>query len=106
MIEEASLTDEASASNLSSDVSPTARLPLLRLRVDYTGASVINVQRFGSQFVGKVASRCFLSASFHHITRLLILMISCFFTSAEFRLRNLAHLVCVSSLNQKCLFIS
>ena len=31
-------------------------LPLVRLRVDYTGFSTINAQRFGQQFVGKVAN--------------------------------------------------
>mmetsp|Transcript_3509 Transcript_3509/g.10109 ORF Transcript_3509/g.10109 Transcript_3509/m.10109 type:complete len:620 (+) Transcript_3509:975-2834(+) len=31
-------------------------LPLVRLKVDYTGFSTINVQRFGQQFVGKVAN--------------------------------------------------
>lgn len=30
-------------------------LPLIRLRVDYTGFSTINSQRFGQRFVGKVA---------------------------------------------------
>ena len=31
-------------------------LPLVRLRVDYTGFSTINTQRFGQKFVGKVAN--------------------------------------------------
>eukprot|EP00271_Cylindrocystis_brebissonii_P000324 TRINITY_DN10431_c0_g1_i1.p1 TRINITY_DN10431_c0_g1~~TRINITY_DN10431_c0_g1_i1.p1 ORF type:complete len:509 (+),score=124.81 TRINITY_DN10431_c0_g1_i1:45-1529(+) len=31
-------------------------LPLVRLRVDYTGFSTVNPQRFGQKFVGKVAS--------------------------------------------------
>lgn len=31
-------------------------LPLIRLRVDYTGFSTINAQRFGQKFVGKVAN--------------------------------------------------
>ena len=31
-------------------------LPLVRLRVDYTGFSTINSQRFGQKFVGKVAN--------------------------------------------------
>lgn len=31
-------------------------LPLVRLRVDYTGVSTINSQRFGQKFVGKVAN--------------------------------------------------
>ncbi len=31
-------------------------LPLVRLRVDYTGFSTINAQRFGQRFVGKVAN--------------------------------------------------
>ena len=32
------------------------RLPLIRLRVDYTGYSTIHSQRFGQQFVNKVAN--------------------------------------------------
>jgi double-strand break repair protein MRE11 len=31
-------------------------LPLIRLRVDYTGFSTINVQRFGQKYVGRVAN--------------------------------------------------
>jgi double-strand break repair protein MRE11 len=31
-----------------------ALLPLIRLRVDYSGFSTINSQRFGQKFVGKV----------------------------------------------------
>ncbi|KAK2080753.1 hypothetical protein QBZ16_000607 [Prototheca wickerhamii] len=31
-------------------------LPLVRLRVDYTGFSTINTQRFGARFVGRVAN--------------------------------------------------
>ena len=31
-------------------------LPLIRLRVDYTGFSTINSQRFGQKFVSKVAN--------------------------------------------------
>jgi double-strand break repair protein MRE11 len=31
-------------------------LPLVRLRVDYTGFGTINSQRFGQKFVGKVAN--------------------------------------------------
>lgn len=31
-------------------------LPLIRLRVDYTGFSTINTQRFGQKFVGKLAN--------------------------------------------------
>lgn len=34
----------------------TPELPLVRLRVDYTGFSTINTQRFGQRFVGKVAN--------------------------------------------------
>ena len=34
----------------------TPTLPLIRLRVDYTGFSTINTQRFGQKFVGKVAN--------------------------------------------------
>eukprot|EP00798_Chlamydomonas_sp_ICE-L_P028771 gene28771-31953_t len=36
------------------DVSP--RLPLIRLKVDYSGFSTINAQRFGQSFVNKVAN--------------------------------------------------
>lgn len=32
------------------------KLPLIRLRVDYTGYSTIHAQRFGHRFVGKVAN--------------------------------------------------
>ena len=35
---------------------PRGPLPLIRLRVDYTGHSAINSQRFGLRFVGKVAN--------------------------------------------------
>lgn len=31
-------------------------LPLVRLRVDYTGFSTVNAQKFGQRFVGKVAN--------------------------------------------------
>ena len=34
----------------------TPRLPIIRLRVDYTGFNTINSQRFGQRFVGKVAN--------------------------------------------------
>jgi hypothetical protein len=33
---------------------PQPLLPLIRLRVDYSGFSTINSQRFGQRFVGKV----------------------------------------------------
>ena len=33
-----------------------ARLPIVRLRVDYTGFSTVNSQQFGQKFVGKVAN--------------------------------------------------
>ncbi len=32
------------------------KLPLVRLRIDYTGFSTINAQRFGQKFVGRVAN--------------------------------------------------
>jgi len=35
---------------------PRGPLPLIRLRVDYTGHTAINSQRFGVRFVGKVAN--------------------------------------------------
>lgn len=31
-------------------------LPLIRLRVDYTGFSTMSTQRFGQKFVGKIAN--------------------------------------------------
>jgi hypothetical protein len=34
---------------------PQPLLPLIRLRVDYSGFSTINSQRFGQKFVGKVS---------------------------------------------------
>ncbi|KAL3696516.1 hypothetical protein R1sor_010592 [Riccia sorocarpa] len=36
--------------------SPESQIPLVRLRVDYTGFTTINPQRFGQKFVGKVAN--------------------------------------------------
>lgn len=33
-----------------------ALLPVIRLRVNYTGYSTINAQRFGQKYVGKVAN--------------------------------------------------
>ena len=33
-----------------------ALLPLVRMRVDYSGASTVSSQRFGQKFVGKVAN--------------------------------------------------
>jgi hypothetical protein len=33
-----------------------ARLPLIRLKVEYSGFDTISQQRFGQQFVGKVAN--------------------------------------------------
>jgi Mre11 DNA-binding presumed domain len=51
-------TDEASQP-LGPDASTAPReprLPLIRLRVDYTGYSTIHSQRFGSRFVGRVAN--------------------------------------------------
>ncbi|OAE24635.1 hypothetical protein AXG93_4080s1150 [Marchantia polymorpha subsp. ruderalis] len=38
------------------DKSPESQVPLVRLRVDYTGFTTINPQRFGQKFVGKVAN--------------------------------------------------
>ncbi|KAH7433647.1 hypothetical protein KP509_07G079200 [Ceratopteris richardii] len=35
---------------------PELKLPLIRIKVDYTGYSTINPQRFGQKFVGKVAN--------------------------------------------------
>ena len=33
-----------------------SQLPLIRLRVDYTGFGTVNSQRFGQKYVGKVAN--------------------------------------------------
>ena len=33
-----------------------AQLPLIRLKVDYTGFTTVNSQRFGQKFVGRVAN--------------------------------------------------
>jgi double-strand break repair protein MRE11 len=33
------------------------QLPLIRLRVDYTGFGTVNSQRFGQKYVGKVSGR-------------------------------------------------
>ncbi|KAK3271505.1 meiotic recombination, partial [Cymbomonas tetramitiformis] len=38
------------------DATSSDRLPLIRLKVDYTGFSTINSQRFGQRFVDKVAN--------------------------------------------------
>lgn len=35
---------------------PELKLPLIRIKVDYTGYTTINPQRFGQKFVGKVAN--------------------------------------------------
>ena len=40
----------------SADPRQPTPLPLVRLKVDYTGFSTINSQRFGQKFVGKVAN--------------------------------------------------
>jgi double-strand break repair protein MRE11 len=33
------------------------QLPLIRLRVDYTGCGTVNSQRFGQKYVGKVSGK-------------------------------------------------
>jgi len=33
-----------------------SKLPLIRIKVDYSGFSTINPQRFGQKYVGKVAN--------------------------------------------------
>ena len=51
------IKDTAQRSGAGQDEASTGRmLPLIRLRVDYTGFSTINAQRFGQRFVGKVAN--------------------------------------------------
>ncbi|GFR39960.1 hypothetical protein Agub_g38, partial [Astrephomene gubernaculifera] len=40
----------------SASASPASLLPLIRLRVDYTGFSTVNSQRLGQRFVGRVAN--------------------------------------------------
>jgi double-strand break repair protein MRE11 len=47
MIERAVRRGQGSGNNM---------LPLIRLRVDYTGFSTIHVQRFGQKYVGRVAN--------------------------------------------------
>lgn len=42
--------------NAAPDSSPKRKLPLVRLRVDYSGFTTINTQRFGQKFVGRVAN--------------------------------------------------
>jgi double-strand break repair protein MRE11 len=34
---------------------PETKLPLIRIKVDYSGFSTINPQRFGQKYVGKVS---------------------------------------------------
>lgn len=50
------VTSMVAKSTRSQKGSRTPQLPLVRLRVDYTGFSTINTQRFGQRFVGKVAN--------------------------------------------------
>lgn len=51
------IKDTAQRSGAGQDEASTGRmLPLIRLRVDYTGFSTINAQRFGQKFVGRVAN--------------------------------------------------
>jgi len=45
-----------SSCTVKSEAEKIARLPLIRLRVDHSGFSKVNVQRFGQQFVGVVAN--------------------------------------------------
>ena len=53
-----SMVDECNRKSRKGTADPKkpAPLPLIRLRVDYTGFSTINSQRFGQKFVGKVAN--------------------------------------------------
>ncbi len=51
-----SMIAQATARAAGADDAPRGKLPLVRLRVDYTGFSTINVQRFGQKFVGRVAN--------------------------------------------------
>ena len=46
----------ASAQKRAAGQADAPLLPLVRLRVDYTGFSTINAQRFGQRFVGRVAN--------------------------------------------------
>ena len=52
MIDNCNRKSAAGSTGADSDAS----LPLVRLRVDYTGFGTINTQRFGQKFVGKVAN--------------------------------------------------
>jgi hypothetical protein len=66
MIQQASRTSAAAnppATAAGGDTAPTPQqqqqqqvLPLIRLRVDYTGFGTVNSQRFGQKYVGKVAN--------------------------------------------------
>lgn len=51
-----SMISSPSARAAGAEVLQRAMLPLVRLRVDYTGFSTINAQRFGQKFVGRVAN--------------------------------------------------
>ena len=50
------MVNEAMRRQASGAAAAEKRLPLVRLRVDYTGCTTINSQRFGQKFVGKVAN--------------------------------------------------
>ncbi|BDA49205.1 Double-strand break repair protein MRE11 [Coccomyxa sp. Obi] len=52
----ASMISQATARTAGADDAQRGKLPLVRLRVDYTGFSTINAQRFGQKFVGRVAN--------------------------------------------------
>jgi hypothetical protein len=66
MIQQATRTSAAAnppATGAGGDTAPTPQqqqqqqvLPLIRLRVDYTGFGTVNSQRFGQKYVGKVAN--------------------------------------------------
>jgi double-strand break repair protein MRE11 len=51
-----SMIAAAAARAAGAEEAARAKLPLVRLRVDYTGFSTINSQRFGQKFVSRVAN--------------------------------------------------
>ena len=48
--------DENQTTPMTADAESRLRYPIVRLKVDYTGYSTINMQRFGQRFVDKVAN--------------------------------------------------
>ena len=51
-----SMHEENQTTPMTADAESRLRYPIVRLKVDYTGYSTINMQRFGQRFVDKVAN--------------------------------------------------